>query len=200
MARQKSHRRWRQRSLLTLLGLFFAVSSVLRLGNIDEAWANIGTPIDSDIMTVGSCDMTDTLRATLAEAASLRDGLTERQLALDDRERALDAAQILIEARIAELEAAEARLEALLSLSDSAAETDLERLTRVYETMDAAESAPLFAQMEPSFAAGFLSRMTPEAGASLLAELEPQAAYAISVVLATRNASAPRRDAPDTQD
>jgi flagellar motility protein MotE (MotC chaperone) len=43
-----------------------------------------------------------------------------------------------------------------MALSDTAAETDIDRLTRVYETMEPDAAAPLFAQMEPSFAAGFL--------------------------------------------
>jgi len=199
MVARKSPRKWYQRGLLTLLGLAFAISAVLRIGNLDQALADTETPVLIASEPTGSCDFTDMLRTTLAEAQALRDGLVGRQAALDDRDRALDAAQTLIMARLAELEAAEARLEGLLILSDTAAETDLERLTRVYETMDAAQVAPLFAQMEPSFAAGFLSRMTPETGAALLAELDPQVGYAISVILATRNASALRSAAPDTQ-
>ena len=80
----------------------------------------------------------------------------------------------------------------LIALSDSAAETDLDRLTAVYETMPAAEAAAIFGQMDARFAAGFLTRMTPAASATLMAEMTPEQAYAVSVVIATRNAAAPR--------
>jgi len=64
-------------------------------------------------------------------------------------------------------------------------------LTQVYETMNSADAAALFSQMDPGFAAGFLARMQSDAAAGVLAELDPAIAYSISVLIATRNASAP---------
>jgi flagellar motility protein MotE (MotC chaperone) len=57
--------------------------------------------------------------------------------------------------------------------------------------MDAADAAALFSQMDPGFAAGFLGRMQADAAAGVMAELDPGVAYTISVLIATRNASAP---------
>lgn len=198
MAASETHsrpirRRWRQRWLLTALGLIFAVSAVLRIGTLDFAFAQAVTPAASPPVLGPD---TRGLQAALAEVEDLQRALAARDAALADRERAVAAAQALVEARLAELEAAEARLSALIATSDSAAETDLDRLTRVYETMPAPEAAAIFEQMDPSFAAGFLSRMTPAASATLLAELTPEKAYAVSVVIATRNSSAPRLGAP----
>ena len=163
----------------------------------------LGTPFDAqpaNRLRSGACPPlgvagpTAPIRAALDEVERLRAELADREAEIVERERAVDAAQILIEERLAALSATEDRLTALLALSDTAAETDIDRLTRVYETMEPDAAAPLFAQMETSFAAGFLSRMSPAASAALMSELDPQTAYAISVVLATRNAGAPRRD------
>jgi flagellar motility protein MotE (MotC chaperone) len=45
--------------------------------------------------------------------------------------------------------------------------------------------------MDPGFAAGFLGRMRPDAAAAVLAGMDPAAAYAISAIIAGRNARAP---------
>ena len=193
--------RRRQRGLLMALGLVFAVSAILRIGSLEFAFAEnvvepdlAQMPAASDLPpdTWANGNMAAPLRAALAEVEAVRARLEGREEDLIDRERAVAAAQLLVEERLAELAAAEARLEELIATSDSAAETDLDRLTRVYETMDPDRAAALFAEMEPSFAAGFLSRMNPAAGAAVMAELDPVVAYAVSVVIATRNAGAPR--------
>ena len=187
---QAPFRRRRQRWVLTALGVVFAASAVMRLGTIDLAFAQsqevaaLATPPDPA--------MTQTLATALREVEALRQELDRRALALEDREMAVSRAQTLVEGRLAELAAAETRLEGLIALSDTAAETDLDRLTAVYETMPATEVAAIFGQMDASFAAGFLTRMAPAASASLMAELTPEQAYAVSVVIATRNAAAPR--------
>jgi flagellar motility protein MotE (MotC chaperone) len=193
-------RRFRQRSLLTALGLVFAVSAILRIGTLEFAWAAADDPVAA-VPAAPTLVPTDVIRALqdgLAEVDGLRRDLDERAARLADRERAVMAAQTLVEERLAELEAAEARLSALIATSDEAAETDLDRLTRVYETMPPDTAAALFEQMPPSFAAGFIARMTPPASAALMAALPPEQAYAVSVVLATRNSSAPRLDGAET--
>jgi flagellar motility protein MotE (MotC chaperone) len=189
-------RRRRQRWVLTALGVVFAASAIMRLGTIDLAFAQsqevaaLATPPDPA--------MTQTLTTALHEVEALRQELDGRALALADREMAVARAQMLVEERLAELAAAETRLEGLIALSDTAAETDLDRLTAVYETMPATEAAAIFGQMDASFAAGFLTRMAPAASASLMAELTPEQAYAVSVVIATRNATAPRMQDHET--
>jgi flagellar motility protein MotE (MotC chaperone) len=186
--------RLRQRSFLTGLGLVFAVSAVLRLGTLDLAVAQSagGAVEPAPGAGVQGAGLARELQDALSDLESLRQDLDRRETAVGDRERAVAAAQALVETRLAELEAAETRLEALIATSDSAAETDLDRLTRVYETMPPETAATLFEQMPPSFAAGFLARMASPASAALMAELTPEQAYAISVILATRNSSAPR--------
>jgi flagellar motility protein MotE (MotC chaperone) len=189
--------------VLLALGAIFAMSALLRLGQISEPFATAPAIAAPSAQAADLAGPVAPIRSALDEVERLRDELLRRETEIAERERAVAAAQILVEERLAELEAAEARLTELIAVSDAASETDIDRLTRVYETMEPDAAAPLFAQMEPSFAAGFLARMGPASSAALLAELEPQTAYAISVVLATRNASAPTREneaAPETTD
>jgi flagellar motility protein MotE (MotC chaperone) len=114
----------------------------------------------------------------------------EREIEL--RQKALSIADEEIEKRLKLLEQAEDSLRSMLSFADTAAENDLTTLTSVYENMKAKDAAALFEEMEPAFAAGFLSRMRPAAAAGIMAGLSPEKAYTISVILAGRNADAPK--------
>jgi len=105
--------------------------------------------------------------------------------------QALRVAESEITEQLAALTEAEENLSALIALSDTAAETDLTRLTTVYENMKPEDAATLFDQMDPSFAAGFIGRMQPAAAAQIMANIEAETAHLISVILAGRNASAP---------
>jgi flagellar motility protein MotE (MotC chaperone) len=115
----------------------------------------------------------------------------ERQLEV--RKKALAVADQEVSRRLAALESAEDSLRSVLAIADSAAEDDLARLTSVYENMKPKDAAALFEEMEPVFAAGFLGRMRPDAAAEVMAGLAPKTAYTISVILAGRNAQAPKR-------
>ena len=135
---------------------------------------------------------------TPAQYAPLLQALQQREGAAEEKETALatwasdlDAAAQDIEQRLAELVAAEQALRATVALAAQASETDLLQLTGVYENMKPKDAAELFAMMAPDFAAGFLARMTPEAAAGILSGLEADHAYAISVIVAGRNAEIP---------
>jgi flagellar motility protein MotE (MotC chaperone) len=117
--------------------------------------------------------------------------ISEREVAIEDRLRALTAAEEEITKRLSELEAAEVSLSAALSLSETANDSDIARLTAVYENMKAADAASLFEEMAPDFASGFLVRMRPEMAAAIMAGLDPPTAYSISAIIAGRNANAP---------
>jgi flagellar motility protein MotE (MotC chaperone) len=45
--------------------------------------------------------------------------------------------------------------------------------------------------MAPEFAAGFLGRMKPDAAAAILGGMTANKAYAVTILLASRNAGAP---------
>ena len=57
--------------------------------------------------------------------------------------------------------------------------------------MNAKQAAALFEEMDPDFAAGFLGLLEPEKAAEILAGVSPSKAYALSVIVAGRNANAP---------
>ena len=82
-------------------------------------------------------------------------------------------------------------MSSLVTLADGAAEGDLDRLTAVYEAMKPSDAARLFAAMSSDFAAGFLGRMKPAAAAAILAGMPPDSAFAVSALIAGRNARAP---------
>ena len=146
---------------------------------VDTSTAQMDEPPETDI-------------SPLLEAMQAREArVAQRETAIDDRMRAMAAAEEELTKRLGDLEAAEQSLTAALSLSETANDGDIMRLTAVYENMKPADAAGLFSQMAPDFASGFLVRMQPTAAAAIMAGLEPETAYAISVVIAGRNANAP---------
>lgn len=145
----------------------------------DEAPIPISAPEDVEIEPL--------LAALQAREARVE----QRETAIDDRLQALAVAEEELRKRLTELEDAETSLTAALALSETANDSDIGRLTAVYENMKPADAASLFEEMAPDFAAGFLVRMRPEAAAAIMTGLEPQSAYSISVIIAGRNANAP---------
>lgn len=141
-------------------------------------------------------DITPDLVMLLEEAKQKQKELVEREARLEARSQALALIEQTVEQDLARLADAEEKLRATMVIADQAAESDLTRLTAVYENMKPDQASALFQMMEPSFAAGFLSRMRADAAAGILAGLEPDLAYSISVVLAGRNANVPREDVP----
>lgn len=180
------------RGALFLVALLLGGSGVIRLGlGADHAFAMAGAAAP-ETAAPAACEPDGGALAMLDELKAREARVREREAALDDRAQALTLARAEIDAKLADLTAAEEKLAATLSLADQAAEEDVARLTAVYEKMKPKDAASLFAEMEPDFAAGFLARMRPDAAAAVMAGLDPKAAYAISVLLAGRNAAAPK--------
>lgn len=178
------------RGVLVILSLFLAASGALRLGDgIGSAFANSSGGTEAQVAPE-NCPKPP---VALAEALRVRDAeATAREIRLSEREAALALAETAINARMAEMQAAETELRQTLRMADGAAEADLKRLTAVYEAMKPADAAKIFATMAPEFAAGFLGRMTPESAAQVLAGMAPDKAYAISALIAGRNALVPK--------
>ena len=128
----------------------------------------------------------------MAAIVSRQDQITTREAYIDGREQTLKVAEARIAEQLAALRGAEERLAATLAQADDAAENDVAQLTEVYERMKPADAAGIFETMDIQFAAGFFSRMRPDAAANIMAALPADLAYSISVVMAGRNANAPR--------
>ena len=179
------------RGTLALLALVLAASGALRLGH--GVGLAMALQAAEDPAVGGEPLQCPAPPAALAQALKDRDAtVTAREAALQDRLAALALAEAAITRRLSELETAETRLRETLAIADGAAEKDLQRLTSVYEAMKPAEASTLFEAMAPEFAAGFLGRMRPDAAAAIIAGLKPETAYTISVLIAGRNALAPK--------
>ena len=185
-------------SLLVISGLLIG-SAIIRLGlEADKAVATenpfLETTLHPDQPEPAEAPKEDTENLSKLlqsfQEREARIAKLEDQIAV--RKKALDVANLEIDRRLAVLEEAEASLRSMLALADTAAEDDLSTLTTVYENMKPKDAAALFEEMEPAFAAGFLGRMRPDAAAGIMAGLSPQVAYSISVILAGRNANAPK--------
>ena len=140
----------------------------------------------------GICEPLGEPSVLLAALASRQEQIATREAYIDGREQTLKVAEARIAEQLAALRGAEERLAATLAQADDAAENDVAQLTEVYERMKPADAAGIFETMDIQFAAGFFARMRPDSAANIMAELPSELAYSISVVMAGRNANAPR--------
>lgn len=197
-AAPRPHRRRFGRGALFLIAGLLGSSALIRLGDgigqvmALETEAQPARRAAPSEQAPAACEPDAGTAALLRSLQEREKRVLAEEAALASRRQTLALAEDEISAKLDALVAAEEKLAATLSLADTAAEADLARLTSVYENMKAREAALLFEEMKPEFAAGFLSRMRPESAAGVMAGLTPQAAYAISVVLAGRNAAVPK--------
>ncbi|RBI84637.1 hypothetical protein DRV85_11830 [Rhodosalinus halophilus] len=185
--------RRRGRGTLAAIATLLIASAAVRLGT-EAGHALARTPKETGTGTTergGECAPAPEVAKVLQALEAREERIATREAEIAARLDALSVANREIDRRMADLEAAEAALRDTIALAETAAEDDLSRLTAVYEAMKPKEAAPLFEAMAPTFAAGFLGRMRPEAAAGILAGMNPDAAYAVSALLAGRNAEAP---------
>ncbi len=195
---QKARRKRRSRpgrGSLFLIAFFLISSAFLRLGTeAGQAIAKAKTDVmshetaDADPKT---CEPTPDLRRMLTVFQDRKQVLDTREEEIRGRMQALSVADQEISRKMKELTEAEERLRDTIAMANTAAESDISKLTEVYENMKPKDAAALFEEMDPEFAAGFLGRMRPDAAAGVMAGLSPQAAYTVSVVMAGRNAEVP---------
>ena len=191
MSRARNTRRGRTRGTLKIIAALLMASAFVRLGEgVGRAVARADETVSPVAEKGTDCERPEDLQVLLDELQAREARLEKRETAFDDRMAALTLADQQIDRKFEELSEAEDRLRRTLSIAETAAEDDIERLTRVYETMKPRQAAALFERMDARFAAGFLARMRPEAAAEIMAGLTPEAAHMFSVVLAGRNADA----------
>ncbi|MCF6273331.1 MAG: hypothetical protein L3J37_09120 [Rhodobacteraceae bacterium] len=193
MNRQASSGKKKAGTISVIVGLFLA-SGMIRLAEIAPAIAQeLGEGSVQEVLAVPETISSEAQVGPLLAAIQVRETqLTEREAYIDRRSQTLAVAEQRIREQMAALTEAEDKLAATLSLADNATERDVARLTEVYQRMKPAEAAGIFETMDIQFAAGFFSRMRPEAAAAIMANLPAELAYSVSVVMAGRNARAPR--------
>lgn len=197
-AKTKRRRRAGTKGGLAMIAVLLLGSAALRLGhNAGQAFALASDDMETptlDSASVGhECDAPGDLKPILEAFQQRENHLSAQESALRDRMHALKIADDKVSQKLAALTEAEEALRQTMALAESAAEGDLARLTKVYETMKPKQAAALFEEMTPEFAAGFLGRMRPDAAAAILAGLSPEVARTFSVVLAGRNANVPKK-------
>lgn len=168
-----------------------AVSALSRI--VSASLAEGGEDPQEDIHLVSSellCPPSQEVANLLRQIAQRDAELEEREATIALREQDMRVARQEITTSLAALSEAQTSLEARMYQSDQASETDIARLTEVYEGMKPKEAAVLFEAMEADFASGFLARMRPDAASAIFSSLSPEKAYALSVVMAGRNAFA----------
>lgn len=116
------------------------------------------------------------------------DLLGKREEELLRKELSLEEAFNALEVKIQELDDAEQRLKAALGQAKNAAADDVQKVVSIYSTMKPKDAAAVFELMEPALSAGILSSMKPAVASEILAKLSPETSYAISVIMAGRNA------------
>lgn len=175
--------------LATLLGLL-ALSALARI--VSAGLETLPGEPEQEIPTQTSllCPPSEEVANLLREIARRDAELEAREGAVALREQDMQVARQEITASLDALVEAEARLQSRMYQSDQASETDLARLTEVYEGMKPKDAALLFETMEANFASGFLARMRPDAASAIFSNLSAEKAYALSVVMAGRNATA----------
>ncbi|MBI1217204.1 MAG: hypothetical protein GC186_01545 [Rhodobacteraceae bacterium] len=182
-----------RRGVLMLIAILLASAGAIRLGlGLREARA-LDAPSVAPVPKPVACPTAgDPVMPLVAALRAREDRVAAREAAVADRAQALALSGRVVDDKLAALKAAEDSLSAKLTLADGAAEADVARLTTVYESMKPKDAAAVFQQMAPDFAAGFLGRMKPESAALILSGLTPEKAYTVSVILAGRNAAAPK--------
>lgn len=192
---KKKSRMPSRKRVLHLIGGLMVASAVVRGVPVGQAVAESSVQAaseDSATMAVTENEPTTPDAGTLLSALQERETeLEERERALEERLLAMQVAEAELMEQLTALTEAEEALRGTIALADSAAENDLERLTRVYENMKPKDAAALFEEMSPQFAAGFLGMMEPVSAAGIMTLLEPETAYSVSAVLAGRNAGVP---------
>lgn len=192
-ARGKGKNFRKQRGVLLIIAILLLGSASVRATiGAGQAMANAVDPISPSPEPSSTCEPPSDLKDVLAALQSRERRLDLQQEQIAARMQALAQADIELENKLTRLAEAEESLRATVALTETAAEDDIIRLVSVYEAMKPKEAALLFEEMEPEFAAGFLGRMRPDAAAGVMAGLSPQSAYSMSVILAGRNALAPR--------
>ncbi|MEM8851249.1 MAG: hypothetical protein AAGE03_14595 [Pseudomonadota bacterium] len=180
----------RRLSVTAIIGIL-VMSALTRLVSASLSLRDDDAP---EIMVTDSrellCPPSEDVALLLDQIVERDDALTARERDIDLREQDVEVARQEALAALVRLQEAEDRLAARMAASAGAASDDVAQLVSVYEGMKPKDAAALFEAMEPPFAAGFLARMRPDAASAIFSNLSPDAAYALSVVMAGRNANA----------
>lgn len=180
---------------LSSLAACFFVSGLLRAGEVvaalpDHNGGAATGAVEQAHSTTGAAAQAESpdLGALAAELHRQRADLVRREAVLEDREQILAAIEQRLRDRLAELTSARHKLLETAALVDDAAGKDVRHLAEMYRQMKPKQAGQIFNAMAPEFAAGFLGEMGAESAGLILATMAADKAYAVSLLLAGRNA------------
>jgi flagellar motility protein MotE (MotC chaperone) len=127
----------------------------------------------------------------LRQLAKRRDELDARAKALDDREALLKATEQKIAEQVKQMQQMKAEYEQAKTARDDAAEANLRRLVKVYESMKPEEAARIFETMEGAVLLDVVTRMGERRLAPILAQMSPAKAEALTIAMANRRSLVP---------
>ncbi|MEL7490728.1 MAG: hypothetical protein AAGJ73_08410 [Pseudomonadota bacterium] len=129
-------------------------------------------------------------RRLLAQLASRREALDQRERDLDTREALLNAAETRLTERFATLESEIETLNALLAKKEQAEQAEFDALSDAYERMKPREAARIFEVLEDDILVPVAAGMRTQAIAGVLAEMNPNKARRLTRLLAQNGVDA----------
>ena len=114
--------------------------------------------------------------------------LKARRAALEAREKALMSLEGKLSEQMELIEIANGKMAEQINVMKSVANDDILHLVKMYQTMKPKQAAAIFESMDPGFAAGFLREMSGERAGLIMANMDSRKSYAISVLMASKNA------------
>ncbi|MEM1343268.1 MAG: hypothetical protein AAGI34_01660 [Pseudomonadota bacterium] len=177
---------------LSILAAGFALSALLRAGDLVAALPafaqdGFGNPVPERRIESPATPEAIGPERLIADLKAERARLQDRDRTLTERAQTLEALEERLRQRLDALTEAQSRLERTAVLVDDAAGKDVRHLASMYRQMKPKQAAGIFDRMTPSFAAGFLAEMPAEAAALIMANMQADNAYAVTLLLASRN-------------
>ena len=181
---------------LLLLAGFFTLSALLRAGEViaqlPESDDGFGNPLPKQHVA-GREDAAGPERVEVGPAELIEE-LRRQRLMLEERESELLARETRLQGlnahlsrRLTEVREAGEALRNTANLVEGAASRDVDHLAQMYQQMKPKQAAGIFDEMPPSFAVGLIAEMRPDTAALIMANMNPEKAYAVSLLLASRN-------------
>jgi flagellar motility protein MotE (MotC chaperone) len=132
-------------------------------------------------------------RAVLERLRDRNQELDARKRELDMRENLIKAAEKRLEAKVTELKDTEARVNTAFGNRDKAEAARFGSIVSMYENMKPKDAARIFDRLELNILVDVTTKINPRKMSDILAQMSPDMAERLTVELASRAGTAPKR-------
>jgi flagellar motility protein MotE (MotC chaperone) len=132
-------------------------------------------------------------RAVLERLRERNQELDARKRELDMRENLIKAAEKRLEAKVTELKDTEARVNTAFGNRDKAEAARFGSIVSMYENMKPKDAARIFDRLELNILVDVSTKINPRKMSDILAQMSPDMAERLTVELASRAGTAPKR-------